>query len=169
MGLADVRRTAHADALAKNARSSERFVPSEIGPSPARKVAVIACMDSRIAVEEILCLRIGDAHIIRNAGGLATDDAIRSLVISQHLLGTEEVIVMEHTGCGMLTFRDLDVRQALAASTGVDLELPLLAFVELETNLRAQVERIRLHPWIKDVAVQGLVYEVETGRLRDIV
>ncbi|HEY8845166.1 MAG TPA: carbonic anhydrase, partial [Candidatus Limnocylindrales bacterium] len=123
---------------------------------------------ARLSVEDALGLRRGDAHIIRNAGGLATDDAIRSLVISQHLLGTEEVIVIEHTGCGMLTFEDEAVRDRIAVETGEKVDLPLHAFNDLEANLRAQVERIRSHPWIKDVPVSGLVYEVETGRLRHI-
>ena len=126
-------------------------------------------MDARLTVEDVLALRTGDAHIIRNAGGLATDDALRSLVISQQLLGTEEVIVIEHTGCGMLTFEDAAVHRELVAKTGTDLDLPFHAFPELETNLRAQVDRIRSHPWIKDVPVHGLVYEVETGRLREVV
>ncbi len=126
-------------------------------------------MDARLTVEGVLGLQTGDAHIIRNAGGLATDDAIRSLVISQHLLGTEEIIVIEHTGCGMLTFEDEPVRRDLAARTGRDVALPLLAFPDLEANLRAQIELIRAHPWIKDVPIHGLVYEVETGRLREVV
>jgi carbonic anhydrase len=125
-------------------------------------------MDSRLTVEDVLGLRSGDAHIIRNAGGLATDDAIRSLVISQNLLGTEEVIVIEHTGCGMLTFRDEDVRADLAARTGADVELPLLPFPDLERNLREQVERIRTHPWLMSTSVRGMIYEVETGRLREV-
>lgn len=166
--MAEPRRTVFADALAANARSVGHFALPELGPAPARELAVIACMDSRIAVEDVLSLRTGDAHIIRNAGGLATDDALRSLVISQHLLGTVEVIVMEHTGCGMLTFRDAEVRRAMIAGTGTDVDLPLLAFTDLEANLRAQVERIRFHPWMRDVAVHGLIYEVETGRLRGI-
>ncbi len=136
---------------------------------PGRKLAVLACMDARLTVEDVLGLRSGDAHIIRNAGGLATDDAIRSLVISQQLLGTEEVIVIEHTGCGMLTFQDADVHRELVKRTGSDVDLPFLAFPDLESNLREQVSRIRAHPWIKDVPVHGLVYEVETGRLREVV
>jgi carbonic anhydrase len=91
------------------------------------------------------------------------------MVISQQLLGTEEVIVIEHTGCGMLTFRDDEVRRDLAAKTGRDVDLAFHAFAELEANLRSQVERIRAHPWIKEVPVHGLVYEVETGRLREVV
>jgi carbonic anhydrase len=126
-------------------------------------------MDARLTVEDVLGLRTGEAHIIRNAGGLATDDAIRSLVISQHLLGTEEIIVIEHTGCGMLTFEDEPVREQIALTQGATVDLPLLPFPDVETNLVAQVERIRSHPWVKDVPVHGLVYEVETGRLRPVV
>jgi carbonic anhydrase len=125
-------------------------------------------MDARLTVEDVLGLRTGEAHIIRNAGGLATDDAIRSLVISQHLLGTEEVIVIEHTGCGMLTFEDEPVRQRIAQEQGASVDLPLLPFPDLEANLVAQVERIRSHPWVKDVPVHGLIYEIETGRLRPV-
>jgi carbonic anhydrase len=155
-------------ALAENERYAAQFDHSSLPLPPGRKLAVLACMDARLTVEEVLGLRTGDAHIIRNAGGLATDDAIRSLVISQQLLGTEEVIVIEHTGCGMLTFRDDEVRRDLAVRTGSDVDLPLHAFPELESNLRSQVERIRSHPWIKDVPVHGLVYEVESGRLREV-
>jgi carbonic anhydrase len=154
--------------LADNERHASQFDPSTLPLSPDRKLAVLACMDARLTVEEMLGLRTGDAHIIRNAGGLATDDAIRSLVISQHLLGTEEVIVIEHTGCGMLTFEDEPVRRQIATETGTKLDLPLHAFPDLEVNLRAQVERIRSHPWVKDVPVSGLIYEVETGRLRHV-
>jgi carbonic anhydrase len=158
----------YARALAENERYAAQFDHSSLPLPPGRKLAVLACMDARLTVEDVLGLRTGDAHIIRNAGGLATDDAIRSLVISQQLLGTEEVIVIEHTGCGMLTFRDDEVRRDLAARTGSDLDLPLRAFDELEANLRSQVERIRDHPWIKDVPVHGLVYDVESGRLREV-
>ena len=145
-----------------------RVLRSDLPLPPGRRLAVLACMDARLTVEDVLGLRTGDAHIIRNAGGLATDDAIRSLVISQHLLGTEEVIVIEHTGCGMLTFEDEPVRSSIAEATGVDVDLPLQPFPDLEANLRAQVRRIRSHPWVKPVPVSGLVYDVETGRLRPI-
>jgi len=155
-------------ALAENVRYAAQFDRSDLPLPPGRRLAVLACMDARLTVEDVLGLRTGDAHIIRNAGGLATDDAIRSLVISQHLLGTEEVIVIEHTGCGMLTFEDEPVRSSIAKATGVQLDLPLRSFPDLEANLRAQVERIRSHPWVKPVPVSGLVYEVETGRLRPI-
>ena len=154
--------------LAENDRYAAQFDRSALPLPPGRRLAVVACMDARLMIEDALGLRTGDAHVIRNAGGLATDDAIRSLVISQHLLGTEEVVVIEHTGCGMLTFDDEAVRERLAGETGESVDLPLLPFPDLEANLRAQVERIRSHPWVKDVPVSGLVYEVETGRLRHV-
>jgi carbonic anhydrase len=160
--------TEYARALAENQRYATQFDRSTLPLPPGRRLAVLACMDARLTVEDVLSLRTGDAHIIRNAGGLATDDALRSLVISQQLLGTEEVIVIEHTGCGMLTFQDEAVHRDLVAKTGTDIDLPFHAFAELEANLRSQVEKIRKHPWIKDVPVHGLIYEVETGSLREV-
>ena len=154
--------------LAENARYAAQFDRSGLPLPPGRRLAILACMDARLSVEDVLGLRTGDAHIIRNAGGLATDDAIRSLVISQHLLGTEEVIVIEHTACGMLTFEDEPVRASIAQATGVRIDLQLHAFPDLEENLKAQVQRIRSHPWVKAVPVTGLIYEVETGRLRQV-
>jgi len=159
----------YARALVENERFAAQFDRSTLPLPPGRKLAVLACMDARLTVEDVLGLRTGDAHIIRNAGGLATDDAIRSLVISQQLLGTEEVLVIEHTGCGMLTFRDEEVHRDLVQQTGADVDLAFRAFANLEANLRAQIERIRSHPWIKEVPVHGLIYEVETGRLREAV
>lgn len=160
--------TEYARILDENNRYARQFDRSRLGMPPGRKLAVLACMDARLTVEEVLGLRTGDAHIIRNAGGLATDDAIRSLVISQTLLGTEEVLVIEHTDCGMLTFKDEAVRLDLAARTGKEVDLPLRPFSNLEENLRSQLKTIRSHPWVKDVPIHGLVYEVETGRLREV-
>jgi carbonic anhydrase len=157
------------DELLRNAESyAASFDKGDLPMPPARKLAVLACMDARLTVEDVLALRTGDAHIIRNAGGLATDDALRSLVISQNLLGTEEVIVIEHTGCGMLTCQDEDVRRRLADETGQDLDIQFLAFPELESNLREQLRRIREHPWLKDVPVHGAIYDVECGRLTPV-
>lgn len=158
----------YARALAENERYAATFDRPNLELPPLRRLAVLACMDARLTVEDVLGLRTGEAHIIRNAGGLATDDAIRSLVISQHLLGTTEVIVIEHTGCGMLTFTDEPVQRQIAQAQGAEADLPLRSFSDLEANLREQVERIRAHPWIRDVPVTGLVYEVETGRLREV-
>jgi carbonic anhydrase len=155
-------------ALAANERYVAGFRHAELPGPPSRKLAILACMDARLTVEAVIGLKTGDAHIIRNAGGLATDDAIRSLVISQHLLGTEEIIVIEHTGCGMLMFEDERVRESIAAATGAQVDLPLHSFDDLEENLRAQVQRIRSHPWVKPVPVSGLIYEVETGRVRPV-
>lgn len=154
--------------LEANARFVERFDAGDLPLPPARRLAVVACMDARLDPAAALGLDIGDAHVIRNAGGLATDDAIRSLVISQHLLGTQEVLVIEHTDCGMLTFEDEPVRRQIADAHGAQLDLPLLPFANLESNLRAQVQRIREHAWIRDVPISGLIYEVETGRLRRV-
>ena len=125
-------------------------------------------MDARLNVEQVLGLNLGDAHVIRNAGGIATDDAIRSIVISQHLLGTEEVIVIEHSECGMLSFQDADVHRHLVKKTGVDIDLAFHAFPDLEANLHEQVARIKAHPWIKDVPVRGLIYDIDTPELREL-
>ena len=126
-------------------------------------------MDARLTVEDVLGLRTGDAHIIRNAGGLATDDAIRSLVISQHLLGTEEIIVIEHTGCGMLTFEDEPVREQIADRDGRRRRpAPARPSPTSRRTCATRSTRIRSHPWVKDVPVHGVVYEVETGRLRPV-
>jgi carbonic anhydrase len=164
----DTRPSEYARALEENARYAAGFDRPRLPMPPGRKLAVLACMDARLTVEEVLGLRTGEAHIIRNAGGLATDDAIRSLVISQTLLGTEEVLVIEHTDCGMLTFQDAAVRGELAARTGASVDLPLLPFGDLRANLKTQLAAIRAHPWIKDVPIHGLIYEVETGRLREV-
>lgn len=157
-----------ARALEANARYAKRFSLRDLPSRPARGLAVIACMDARLDPAAALGLALGDAHVIRNAGGLATDDAIRSIVVSQHLLGTREVLIIEHTDCGMLTFEDETVRQQIAEAQGASVDLPLLPFPDLEQNLRAQVERIRSHPWTTGATVTGLIYEVETGRLRPL-
>jgi carbonic anhydrase len=154
--------------LEENERFVAQFDRSRVPAPPGRRLAVVACMDARITVEDLLDLRTGDAHVIRNAGGVATDDTIRSLAISHHELGTEEVLVIEHTGCGMLAFTEPELRTRLEEATGTRVDLPLYAFSDLEENLREQVARIREHPWTSDMSVHGLVYEVESGRLRPI-
>jgi carbonic anhydrase len=155
--------------LADNERYAAEFAHGTLKSAPTRKLAVLACMDARLTIEAALGLRTGEAHIIRNAGGIATDDAIRSLVVSQTLLGTEEVVVVGHTGCGMLGFPEDDVRRELAATTRANVDLDFHAFTDLEASVREQVRRIHAHPWTKAAPVHGLVYEVETGRLREIV
>jgi carbonic anhydrase len=126
-------------------------------------------MDARLDLEEALGLRTGDAHLIRNAGGLATDDAIRSLIISQRLLGTDEILVVEHTGCGLLNADVAGLGRRLTDESGVDVGLEFGAFSDLEANLRAQVDRLRNHPWLRPVPIHGLIFEVETGRLHEVV
>ena len=154
--------------LGENERYAEQFDRSRLGPVPLSGVAIVACMDARMDIEEMLGLRPGDAHIIRNAGGLATDDALRSLIVSQRLLGTEEVLLIAHTGCGLHGLRDDELRRRLAAETGSRADVVFGGFVDVEASVRAQVARIRAHPWLRDVPVHGLVYEVETGRLREV-
>ncbi len=138
---------------------------------PARKLAVVACMDARLTVEQALGLKTGDAHIIRNAGGIATEDVIRSLVISHWLLGTEEFAIINHTDCGMLTFRDKDLLERLERETGTRAAAPARfhAFSDLQENVRRQIQRLKSHPWIPaGIPVRGFIYDVKTGKLREI-
>jgi carbonic anhydrase len=157
------------DLLANNERYASSFHKGDLPMPPARKVAVVACMDARLNVYGILGLDEGDAHVIRNAGGVVTDDAIRSLAISQRLLGTEEIILIHHTGCGMLTFSDDDFRQSIEQDTGIRPTWAAEAFGDLDGDVRQSINRVRASPFIphKD-AVRGFVYEVETGRLREV-
>lgn len=161
--------TATDELLENNARYAEGFDNEDLSPQPARKVAVVACMDARFHVSKILGLRDGDAHIIRNAGGVVTDDAIRSLAISQRLLGTREIVLIHHTGCGMLSFTDDEFRREIQAETGVRPAWAAEAFADLDEDLRQNIARIKTSPFIphKD-SVRGFVYEVESGRLREV-
>jgi len=164
----ETRRDEYHRVLAENQRYTEAFDRSALTAAPLTGLAVVACMDARLDVEEALGLRTGDAHIIRNAGGLATDDAVRSLVVSQQLLGTNEVLVIGHTGCGLLGADESALRDRLVAATGQSVDLGFGAFDDLEASVRRQVERLRSHPWVRRVPIHGLVFEVETGRLREV-
>jgi carbonic anhydrase len=157
------------DLLRNNEVYAEAFDKGDLPLPPAKGVAVVACMDARLNVYGMLGLQEGDAHIIRNAGGVITDDEIRSLAISQRLLGTREIILIHHTDCGMLTFTDDDVKAQIQAETGIKPEFALEAFSDLEEDVRQSIARIQANPFIlhKD-AVRGFVYEVETGRLREV-
>ncbi len=155
--------------LVENERYLEQFDRSRLTAAPLSGLAIVACMDARIDVEDALGLRVGDAHIIRNAGGLATDDALRSLIISQQLLGTEEVLIIQHTGCGLLGVDDAALSAELSRRTGRPGSMRFGGFVDLEGNVRSAVQRIRDYPWLKRGPVHGLIYEVETGRLRGVV
>jgi carbonic anhydrase len=158
------------DELLRNAEAyAAGFDQGDLPLPPARKVAVLACMDARVNPYGILGLREGDAHIIRNAGGVVTDDEIRSLAISQRLLGTEEIILIHHTDCGMLTFTDDEFKRSVQDDVGIKPEWAAEAFPDLDEDVRQSIARIRASPFIprKD-SVRGFVYEVETGRLREV-
>ena len=154
--------------LSENERYTESFDRSALTPAPLSGLAIVACMDARLDVEEALGLRTGDAHIIRNAGGIVTDDVVRSLIVSQQLLGTVEIVVIGHTGCGLSLVDEDALRDRLAAATGTPLDLRFGSFDDLEASVRASVERLRSHPWLRPGPVHGLVFDVATGRLHEV-
>jgi carbonic anhydrase len=159
------------DELVANAsRYAQAFDRGNLPMPPAKKVAVLACMDARLNVYGLLGLSEGDAHVIRNAGGVVTDDEIRSLAISQRLLGTTEIVLIHHTDCGMLTFGDEDFRLQIQADTGIKPEWAAEAFDDVDADVRQSVARITASPFIphKD-SVRGFVYDVESGKLREVV
>jgi carbonic anhydrase len=159
------------DAIKANDDYSLGFELAKLAMPPARKLAIVACMDARLTIEPMLGLKTGDAHIIRNAGGIVTEDVVRSLIISQQLLGTQEVMIINHTDCGMLTFKDDALRTRLLNSTGKLAVAParFYAFNDVEQNVREQVTKLRSHPWIpQQIAVRGFVYNTNTGRLKEI-
>src|SRR5213082_2833537 len=158
------------DELLRNSEAyAAGFDKSDLPLPPAKKVAVVACMDARLNPYGALGLEEGDAHIIRNAGGVVTDDEIRSLAISQRLLGTEEIILIHHTDCGMLTFHDDDFKAQVQEDTGIKPAWAAEAFDDLEEDVRQSIARVKASPFIprKD-SVRGFVYEVETGGLREV-
>jgi carbonic anhydrase len=158
------------DDLLRNAEAyAESFDKGDLPLPPARKLAVLACMDARLNPYALLGLQEGDAHIIRNAGGVVTDDGIRSLAISQRLLGTEEIVLIHHTDCGMRTFTDDAFKRSIQDETGIKPEWAAEAFDDLDEDVRQSLARIRASPFIprKD-SVRGFVYEVESGRLREV-
>ncbi|HVL80983.1 MAG TPA: carbonic anhydrase [Actinomycetota bacterium] len=157
-------------ALRANAAYADSFARSGLPVAPAGRLAVVACMDARIDVAQMLGLDLGDAHVIRNAGGIVTDDVLRSLIASHHLGGTEGVIVVNHTKCAVLTSRE-DLEARLSAETGVEPGIPVRVEVSPDPgeNVRAQMSRVRSHPWIPgSVVVRGFVYDVDTGRLDEV-
>ena len=150
---------------------AKSFTLGHLAMPPARKLAVLACMDARLTVEQVLGLKTGEAHIIRNAGGIASEDAVRSLIISHHLLGTQEFVVINHTDCGMLTFKDEELREKLRKQTGAAVVAParFYAFSDPEENVREQVQKIKTHPWLpREIPVRGFVYDVRSGKLREV-
>jgi carbonic anhydrase len=159
------------DQLLENAdRYAQGFDHGDLPLPPAKRVAVLACMDARLNPYALLGLSEGDAHVIRNAGGVVTDDEIRSLSISQRLLGTEEIILIHHTDCGMLTFQDDAFRRAIQEETGIKPEWAVETFDNLEDDVRQSIARIKSSPFIpKKDEVRGFVYDVKTGRLNEVV
>lgn len=155
--------------LAENERYSETFDRAGLRAAPLSGLAVVTCMDARIHLEDALGLRIGDAHVIRNAGAVATDDVVRSLIISQQLLGTELIALIAHTECGLRGADEEALRERLIASSGRRLDLRFGAFADTEQHVRTQVGILRTHPWLKRVPVHGLVFDVATGRLHEVV
>ena len=155
--------------LANNETYASSFDKGDLPAPPGRRVAVVACMDARLNVYGLLGLSEGDAHVIRNAGGVVTDDAIRSLAISQRLLGTEEIILIHHTDCGMLTFTDDQVKAQIQADTGLRPPFALEAFGDLQEDVRQSIARIKASPFVprKD-HIRGFVYDVRTGRLAEV-
>ena len=155
--------------LQNNDRYADRFEKGDLPLPPAKRVAVVACMDARLIPTRVLGLEEGDAHVIRNAGGVVTDDEIRSLAISQRLLGTEEIILIHHTDCGMLTFTDDEFKRTVQDDTGIKPEWAAEAFSDLDEDVRQSIARIQASPFIprKD-SVRGFVYDVRTGKLREV-
>ncbi|MEU3463539.1 carbonic anhydrase [Streptomyces sp. NPDC006733] len=161
-------RTATDQYLANNHAYAASF-PGPLPLPPARRTAVLACMDARLNVYGVLGLAEGDSHVIRNAGGVATDDAIRSLAISQRLLGTREIILIHHTDCGMLTFGDDAFRESIREETGIKPPWAAEAFADLETDVRQSVARIRSSPFVPHTdQVRGFVFDVATGTLDEV-
>jgi carbonic anhydrase len=155
--------------IANNEAYAADFDKGDLPMPPGMKVAVVACMDARLDPNAVLGLHEGDAHVIRNAGGVVTDDEIRSLAISQRLLGTEEIILIHHTDCGMLTFSDDEFRRSIQDEVGIKPEWAAEAFSDLDEDVRQSIARVKASPFIprKD-SIRGFVYEVETGRLREV-
>ena len=157
------------DLLANVDAYAASFDKGDLPMPPARKVAIVACMDARLNPYGLLGLQEGDAHVIRNAGGVVTDDTIRSLAISQRLLGTEEIVLIHHTDCGMLTFKDDAFKDSILKDVGIKPAWAVEAFPDLDEDVRQSVKRIEASPFIpKKDSVRGFVYEVESGNLREV-
>ncbi len=155
--------------LANNERYAATFDKGDLPVPPQKRVAIVACMDARLDPARALGLEEGDAHVIRNAGGVVTDDVIRSLVISQRLLGTREVMLIHHTDCGMLTFKDDDLKAQIERETGIRPPFSFEAFANLEEDLRQSVRRLKASPFIPfKENIRGFIYDVKTGRLHEV-
>ena len=155
--------------LRNNADFASSFSKGDLPMPPGKHLAVVACMDARLNVYAVLGLEEGQAHVIRNAGGVVTEDVIRSLAISQRLLGTSEIILVHHTDCGMLTFTDDQVKADIEADTGLRPHFALEAFSDLERDVRQSIARIKASPFVanKD-SVRGFIFDVTTGKLQEV-
>jgi carbonic anhydrase len=160
--------SATSELITNNEAYASSFDKGDLPIPPAKKVAVLACMDARLDPAKALGLEEGDAHVIRNAGGVATEDALRSLVISQRLLGTEEIILIHHTDCGMETFTDDVVKEQIFSDTGIRPSFALEAFPKAEEDVKQTAARIKASPFIPRKTIRGFVYEVESGKLREV-
>ena len=157
------------DLIANNTRYAERFDKGDLPLPPGLRLAVVACMDARLDTHSLLGIGEGDAHVIRNAGGVVTEDAIRSLTISQRLLGTTSIMLIHHSDCGMVTFRDDDVKDAIMADTGLRPAFALEAFGDLEEDVRQSIARIQASPFVPNKDdVRGFVYDCATGKLNEV-
>jgi len=157
------------DLVRNNDKYAQSFKKGDLPLPPAKKLAVVACMDARLDVHKILGLQEGDAHVFRNAGGVVTDDAIRSLAISQRLLGTKEIILIHHTDCGMLTFQDDAVKKQIESEVGIRPPFALEAFSDLEDDVRQSIARIKASPFVPHKSnIRGFVYDVRTGKLNEV-
>lgn len=159
------------EVLRANEQYVKNFTKGDLPTPPARKLAILACMDARLDIYGMLGLQVGEAHIIRNAGGIATDDAVRSLIISHYLLGTQEFMLIHHTGCGMLSFHDDELRDRLQQETGKLAISPerFYSFEHLEEDVKRQLLKLRSHPWIpQNIPIRGFVYDVKTGKLTEV-
>jgi len=158
------------EVLRANEEYSRQHELRHVSPRPKRRLAVLTCMDTRLE-KQTLGLATGDAHILRNAGGIVTDDVIRSLVVSHHLLGTEEIMIINHTDCGLMERTEEELRKLVIGRSGSDAVAPsrFFGFKDVEENVRQQMQKLRSHPWIpREIPVRGFVYEVRTGRLREV-
>ncbi|MGH9395617.1 MAG: beta-class carbonic anhydrase [Terriglobia bacterium] len=159
------------EVLKANEDYSHNFTSGNLPMPPGRKLAVLACMDARLVISRMLGLKEGDAHMIRNADGIVDDDTLRSLIISHYLLGTQEFMLIHHTDCGMLTFKDNDLHARLRKETGTAAVSPncFYSFSDLEADVREQIAKLKSHPWIpKSILIRGFIFDVKTGRLREV-
>jgi len=159
------------EVLRANEEYSRQHELRHVSPRPKRRLAVLTCMDTRLE-KQTLGLATGDAHILRNAGGIVTEDVIRSLVVSNHLLGTEEIMIINHTDCGLMDRSEDELRKLAVSRSGSDAVAParFFGFKDVEEKVRQQMQKLRSHPWIpQNTPVRGFVYDVKTGRLREVL